>query len=185
MRTRAIAVVAVGVTAAALVAGCSSSGTKSGSSGGKSGSSSSSSGGGSGSGKPQVGVILPDTTSSTRYTEFDTPLLTKAFSGAGIKSDIQNAGEVRFVPAPGNLHILALMRNKAAVREAEIAHDQEREREKERERQKEWTKAVKEHEEQRREVERVDRKDAEMRTVQQTVKKLEVRLFCVYLVVMY
>ncbi|WP_375475923.1 sugar ABC transporter substrate-binding protein [uncultured Jatrophihabitans sp.] len=36
-------------------------------------------------------MILPDTTSSTRYTEFDTPLLTKAFQAAGIKSDIQNA----------------------------------------------------------------------------------------------
>ncbi|WP_338183269.1 substrate-binding domain-containing protein [Jatrophihabitans sp.] len=37
-------------------------------------------------------MILPDTTSSTRYTEFDAPLLGKAFSAAGIKSDIQNAG---------------------------------------------------------------------------------------------
>ena len=26
----------------------------------------------------KVGVILPDTTSSTRYTEYDAPLLTKA-----------------------------------------------------------------------------------------------------------
>lgn len=95
--------------------------------------------------------------------------------------DLELAGELapytegKGVPASGNLHILALMRNKAAVREAEIAHDQEREREKERERQKEWTKAVEEHEEQRREVERSDLKDAEMRTVQRTVKKLEVR----------
>jgi D-xylose transport system substrate-binding protein len=38
-----------------------------------------------------VGVILPDTTSSTRYTLYDAPLLTKAFNAAGIKSDIQNA----------------------------------------------------------------------------------------------
>jgi D-xylose transport system substrate-binding protein len=38
-----------------------------------------------------VGVILPDTTSSTRYTLYDAPLLQKAFDAAGIKSDIQNA----------------------------------------------------------------------------------------------
>src|SRR4051794_30087901 len=39
-----------------------------------------------------VGVILPDTTSSTRYTLYDAPLLQKAFQAAGIQSDIQNAG---------------------------------------------------------------------------------------------
>jgi D-xylose transport system substrate-binding protein len=38
-----------------------------------------------------VGVILPDTTSSTRYTLYDAPLLTQAFDAAGIRSDIQNA----------------------------------------------------------------------------------------------
>ncbi len=91
MRTRAIAVLAVGVTAAALISGCSSSSKKSSSGSSKSGSSSSAAGGSS-SGKKQVGVILPDTTSSTRYTEFDAPLLTKAFTAAGIGSDIQNAG---------------------------------------------------------------------------------------------
>ncbi len=31
----------------------------------------------------QVGVILPDTTSSTRYTDFDAPLLKQAFEAAG------------------------------------------------------------------------------------------------------
>jgi D-xylose transport system substrate-binding protein len=45
--------------------------------------------GGSASGK--VGVILPDTTSSTRYTQYDKPLLQKALSDAGITPDIQNA----------------------------------------------------------------------------------------------
>jgi D-xylose transport system substrate-binding protein len=39
-----------------------------------------------------VGVILPDTTSSTRYTLYDAPLLKKAFDAAGIRSDVQNAG---------------------------------------------------------------------------------------------
>jgi len=37
-------------------------------------------------------VILPDTTSSTRYTLYDKPLLQKALTNAGITPDIQNAG---------------------------------------------------------------------------------------------
>jgi len=44
-------------------------------------------------GKGSVAVILPDTTSSTRYTEFDAPMLTKALTDAGLKSSqiiIQN-----------------------------------------------------------------------------------------------
>jgi D-xylose transport system substrate-binding protein len=40
----------------------------------------------------KVGVILPDTTSSTRYTLYDKPLLQAALSAAGITPDIQNAG---------------------------------------------------------------------------------------------
>jgi D-xylose transport system substrate-binding protein len=40
----------------------------------------------------KVGVILPDTTSSTRYTKYDQPLLQKALSDAGLTPDIQNAG---------------------------------------------------------------------------------------------
>src|SRR3954452_12746660 len=43
------------------------------------------------SGKAQVGVILPDTTTSARYTQYDAPLLKKAFDAAGVKADIQNA----------------------------------------------------------------------------------------------
>jgi len=45
-------------------------------------------------GKGKVGVILPDTTSSARYVEFDAPYLAEAFEKAGLsKSDfsIQNA----------------------------------------------------------------------------------------------
>jgi D-xylose transport system substrate-binding protein len=44
-------------------------------------------------GKGKVAVILPDTTSSTRYTEFDAPQLMKAFKLAGLPSSdviIQN-----------------------------------------------------------------------------------------------
>lgn len=40
----------------------------------------------------KVGVILPDTTSSTRYTLYDKPLLQKALTEAGVTPDIQNAG---------------------------------------------------------------------------------------------
>ena len=46
------------------------------------------------SGKGKVAVILPDTTSSTRYVEFDAPDLHKAFVAAGVPSSdiiIQNA----------------------------------------------------------------------------------------------
>ena len=45
-------------------------------------------------GSGSVAVILPDTTSSTRYTEFDAPMLTVALEDAGLKSSqiiIQNA----------------------------------------------------------------------------------------------
>ncbi len=45
-------------------------------------------------GKGSVAVILPDTVSSARYTEFDAPYLTQAFTDAGLSSSqftIQNA----------------------------------------------------------------------------------------------
>jgi D-xylose transport system substrate-binding protein len=45
-------------------------------------------------GKGKVAVILPDTTSSTRYVEFDAPMLKKALLAAGVPSSdiiIQNA----------------------------------------------------------------------------------------------
>ncbi len=42
-------------------------------------------------GGAQVGVILPDTQSSSRWEQQDTPNLKKAFDAAGIKVDIQNA----------------------------------------------------------------------------------------------
>ncbi|MGY2873733.1 D-xylose transport system substrate-binding protein [Marmoricola sp. URHA0025 HA25] len=40
----------------------------------------------------KVGVILPDATTSPRWEGNDRPSLTKAFTDAGIQSDIQNAG---------------------------------------------------------------------------------------------
>jgi D-xylose transport system substrate-binding protein len=45
-------------------------------------------------GSGMVGVLLPDTTSSTRYVQYDAPFLQKAFESAGLTADqykIQNA----------------------------------------------------------------------------------------------
>jgi len=85
MRKSAIGLIVTGVAASLVLGACSSSKK----SGGSGSSGAPKSGGSSASGK--VGVILPDTTSSTRYTLYDAPLLKKAFTAAGIKSDIQNA----------------------------------------------------------------------------------------------
>ncbi len=41
--------------------------------------------------KGKVGAILPDTTSSTRYTLYDAPLLTKSLKAGGLTPDVQNA----------------------------------------------------------------------------------------------
>jgi D-xylose transport system substrate-binding protein len=90
MHKAAIGVIAAGVASAMLLSGCSSSkksttSSTTASAGGTSSSSTTASGG-------TIGVILPDTTSSTRYTLYDAPLLTKAINAAGLKSDVQNAG---------------------------------------------------------------------------------------------
>src|SRR6476660_2450918 len=37
-------------------------------------------------GKGKIGVLLPDTTSSTRYVQYDAPNLTTAFQAAGLSS---------------------------------------------------------------------------------------------------
>ena len=52
----------------------------------------SSSGGSKGSSAKKVGVILPDASTSPRWEANDRPLLSAAFTSAGLKSDIQNAG---------------------------------------------------------------------------------------------
>ena len=113
---------AAGLAAVLVAAGCSSSSSSSSSSAPAAGNSSPAAGasasGGSGSasisvndlnnsfsamsqlksvasaGKGSVAVILPDTTSSTRYVEFDAPYLKQAFTAAGLSSSdfvIQNA----------------------------------------------------------------------------------------------
>jgi D-xylose transport system substrate-binding protein len=38
-------------------------------------------------GSGMIGVLLPDTTTSTRYVQYDQPFLTKAFEAAGLSSD--------------------------------------------------------------------------------------------------
>jgi len=112
MRTSRLSIAAVGAAAALTLAACGSSGSggSSASGSGSSGSggnisavckspstvSSSSAAASSGAGtvkaSGKVGVILPDTTSSTRYTLYDAPLLTKAFKEAGLTPDVQNSG---------------------------------------------------------------------------------------------
>ena len=82
MQKRTLAAFAVTATMATLTAACSSN-SKSPSPSTSASSTTSAS--------TQVGVILPDTTSSARYTQYDQPLLKKAFDDAGVKADIQNA----------------------------------------------------------------------------------------------
>jgi D-xylose transport system substrate-binding protein len=114
-----VAIPAVASAAALLIAGCSSSSSSTPTNSSSGGSSSASSGASSGAsasisateltndfsamsglkdlaskGKGNVAVILPDTVSSARYTEFDAPYLTKAFQTAGLDSSqftVQNA----------------------------------------------------------------------------------------------
>jgi D-xylose transport system substrate-binding protein len=71
---------AIGVLATGALAACG--GDDSGSGG---------SGGGGGGGGAEVGVILPDATTSPRWEANDRPSLQKAFDDAGVESDIQNA----------------------------------------------------------------------------------------------
>src|SRR5215472_11724717 len=46
-------------------------------------------------GHGKVGVILPDTTSSVRYVQFDQPYLQKAFDQAGYKSSDYTIGNAQ------------------------------------------------------------------------------------------
>ena len=61
-------------------------------------------------GKGLVGVILPDTTSSTRYVDFDAPYLTKAFQAAGYSSSDFKIDNAQGVDA-----------NEVAIAQADIA----------------------------------------------------------------
>lgn len=93
MRKSALGLISLAAASMLLVSACSSGKTKSDKTSGDTGAASSAPAGGSsapGAGGT-VGVILPDTTSSTRYTLYDQPLLKKAIEAAGFKADVQNA----------------------------------------------------------------------------------------------
>jgi D-xylose transport system substrate-binding protein len=83
MRKKLLAIAAVGLLATATMTACDDSNKSSDASG--------SSGSGGGSGKARIGVILPDTESSTRWKDVDAKYLKQAFDAQGIASDIQNA----------------------------------------------------------------------------------------------
>jgi D-xylose transport system substrate-binding protein len=69
---RGLAIAAAGMVVSAVLTGCSSSGEDSG-------------------GEPRVGVILPDTESSQRWTDADPKNFERAFAQAGVAVEIQNA----------------------------------------------------------------------------------------------
>ena len=95
MRKSTATLAALGAAAALALSACSSSGgggntnTNPPANTGGNTSNAGASSGAAANGK--VGVILPDTTTSNRYTLYDAPLLTKAFKDAGIPASIQNA----------------------------------------------------------------------------------------------
>ena len=80
MRKGMFALAAVGLLAVGSVAACGGDGDDSGS--GSSGASSA---------PGKVGVILPDTASSQRWSTADNKFLKEAFDAAGVQADIQNA----------------------------------------------------------------------------------------------
>jgi D-xylose transport system substrate-binding protein len=85
---RVASLCAAAVLAFGALAACGSSSDNNSASSGSTGSTS---GNGGSSGKADVGVILPDATTSPRWESQDRPNLQKAFDAAGLKSDIQNA----------------------------------------------------------------------------------------------
>jgi len=84
MRKKLLALAAVGLLASATMTACDDSNKSSNDASGGSGS-------GGGSGKARVGVILPDTESSTRWKDVDAKYLKQAFDAQGVPSEIQNA----------------------------------------------------------------------------------------------
>ena len=85
MRSRMVTVAAIGVLITGSMTSCDSSAPAEVSGG-------STTTLGRGDGKARVGVILPDTRSSTRWTEGDPKYLAAAFAAAGIPAEIENAG---------------------------------------------------------------------------------------------
>ncbi|TQM80188.1 monosaccharide ABC transporter substrate-binding protein (CUT2 family) [Saccharothrix saharensis] len=89
MRSKSLALIALGTGLAVAMTACGAN-----TSGG--GSTTSDTNTNSGSGGAKVGVILPETASSARWEGFDKPLLKKALEAEGLQADIQNAqGDVQ------------------------------------------------------------------------------------------
>jgi D-xylose transport system substrate-binding protein len=84
MRNKLLAVAAAGLLAATTVTACDDSSDSSDASSGSANTATTS-------GKARVGVILPDTTSSTRWVTADAKYLKEAFAQAGVPAEIQNA----------------------------------------------------------------------------------------------
>jgi D-xylose transport system substrate-binding protein len=104
MRKSTVTISALGAVAALALSACGSSGGGGGGGGGGNkitaacklsnppkSAAQAPTGGTPGKASGKVGVILPDTTSSTRYTLYDAPLLKQTLSAAGITADVQNA----------------------------------------------------------------------------------------------
>ncbi|MEV0681617.1 substrate-binding domain-containing protein [Actinosynnema sp. NPDC050436] len=90
MRSRSLALIAVGTGLAVAVTACGAN-----TSGGGSTPGSTTTPGGP-DGGAQVGVILPETATSARWESFDKPILEKALRAEGLDPDIQNAqGDVQ------------------------------------------------------------------------------------------
>jgi D-xylose transport system substrate-binding protein len=83
MRSKSLALIAVGTGLAVAMTAC---GANTSTGGSTTGSTTGSSGGG-----VKVGVILPETATSARWEGFDKPLLTAALKAEGLDADIQNA----------------------------------------------------------------------------------------------
>jgi D-xylose transport system substrate-binding protein len=90
MRSKSLALIAVGTGLAVAMTACGAN-----TSGGSSSSGSNTSGS-SGGGGEKVGVILPETATSARWEGFDKPMLEKALKDEGLSPDVQNAqGDVQ------------------------------------------------------------------------------------------
>ena len=85
MRSKSLALIAVGTGLAVAMTACGANSSTGGSS------STGTSDTGSAAGGTKVGVILPETASSARWEGFDKPLLTAALKAEGLDADIQNA----------------------------------------------------------------------------------------------
>ena len=82
MRSKSLALIAVGTGLAVAMTACGANTSTGGSTGTKADSAA---------GGAKVGVILPETASSARWEGFDKPLLTAALKAEGLDADIQNA----------------------------------------------------------------------------------------------